>query len=334
MTLQEAGEFGLIRRIKNKLAASDAVPLGIGDDAAAVPSSSLSYTLLTTDTLVEHIHFDCRLSRFSQLGYKALAVNLSDIAAMGGKPSYFLVSLGLRNNLRLADLDQLYRGLAKASEEAKVLMVGGNTSQSKKQIFIGITLIGEIAKTELVSRAKAKVGDALYVTGTLGDAAAGLSVLKENADHRKYAKLIRRYQSPQARVQEGRALGKEKIPSAMIDISDGLTADLNHILEASHVGAELFLERIPISPSLRRYARAKKSDPLNPALYGGEDYELLFCLPQKKISKFEKLCQRGVIQATHIGCIIDKGQGLVLREKEGGLRKLKPGGYDHFKKVK
>jgi len=331
MTLREAGEFGLIRRIQNQYASPTAVPLGIGDDAAAIASSSLNYTLLTTDTLVEHTHFECAFSDYLQLGYKALAVNLSDIAAMGGKPKYFLVSLGLRDSFRTHDIDRLYRGIAKASREAEAIMVGGNTTRSHKQAFIGITLIGEISKKEMVTRGGAKEGDALYVTGSLGDAAAGLSLLKKGLHKRKHAKMIARYQCPQARVLEGRLLGKEKIPSAMIDISDGLGADLNHILERSQVGAELLLDRIPISPALRGYAKECGIDPFAYALSGGEDYELLFSVPQKRIPKLEQLQRSGGIQVTRIGSIIEKRHGLRLRKGDGSLQRIKPGGYDHFK---
>ncbi|MFQ5597861.1 MAG: thiamine-phosphate kinase [Nitrospiria bacterium] len=330
MNLQQAGEFNFIKRVQKRFPPTKGIPLGMGDDAAAVSSPAGKLTLLTTDTLVEHVHFERSFSSFAHIGYKALAVNLSDIAAMGGTPRYFLVSLGVSGQTEMSDMDQLYRGIAKGAKEAGVDLVGGNTALSENHFFLTITLVGEVSKNEVLCRSGANEGDALFVTGVLGDAAAGLSLL-ENKQPGADSKLTGRYRRPRARVSEGRLLAKARIPSAMIDISDGLTADLAHLTKQSNVGAEIGVAAIPISRSLRRYSLQTGCDPLKFALYGGEDYELLFSVPPHKISKLKKYVQNGLIQAVQIGTIVSHKKGLVLRQAGGGAQKIKPSGYDHFR---
>lgn len=334
MNLQQIGEFGFIDRIQKRFSTPDTVPLGIGDDVAAVLPSPRKLTLLTTDTLQEAVHFDRSLSSFFQVGYKSVSVNISDIAAMGGEARYFLISLGLTDRMELADLDKLYRGIAKASREAGIFLVGGNTCRSEKHFFISITLLGEIAKKEMILRSGAKVGDALYVTGTLGDASAGLALLKKKENRRTFSRLIGRYQSPQARFCEGRFLAKKGIPSAMIDISDGLTADLVRLMRQSRVGAELRLDHIPLSKSLVRYTSQCGRDPLQFALNGGEDYELLFSVPEKKVRRLEGCVKNGLIQAVRIGTIVPIKTGLVIKNSDESRTKIEPKGYDHFKRRK
>lgn len=328
MDLQEIGEFGFIRRIKKKFPPSPGVPVGIGDDAAALLPSGHKYTLLTTDSLLENVHFDFSFSSFYQIGYKAVSVNISDIAAMGGTPRYFLISLGLNQGVNVGDLDHLYRVIQKGAKDSEIELIGGNTTLSKAPCFISLTMVGEVARKEVVKRSGAKVGDALYVTGTLGGASAGLDNLKKGNAPKLFPQLVRQYQMPQGRWREGRHLAKQAIPSAMIDLSDGLAADLNHLVEESGVGAELDLKAIPTTPSLRRYAVQSGRSALDYALHGGEDYELLFSVPPGKIGKLEGLLQRRLIRATRIGSITE--QGLSIRS-EGKLRPLEPRGFDHFR---
>ncbi len=331
MGLQGIGEFGFIEQIQKRFShPNDLVLLGIGDDAAAFIPTPQTFSLLTTDTLVEETHFRRAYSSFEQIGYKAVAVNLSDIASMGGVPRFFLTSLGLTDDIEATDLNKLYRGIAKGSKEAKIELIGGNTVRSEGFFFITITLMGEVSREEMIRRSGAKPGDLLYVTGTLGDADAGLNLLKSGGEGKNYTKLINRHHLPKARFREGRTLGKEGIPSAMIDLSDGLVGDLKHLMTQSRVGAELMLKQIPISPSLRRYTTQKNTDPVKHALFGGEDYELLFSVPPERLEKLEALKERRLIQATRIGTILAKREGLVLREKNGSIRKLDHKGYQHF----
>ncbi|MFQ5780280.1 MAG: thiamine-phosphate kinase [Nitrospiria bacterium] len=329
MDLQQIGEFGLIRRIKKKLPPLSSVPVGIGDDAAAILPSPQRYLLLTTDSLVEKVHFDLSLSSFVQIGYKAIAVNISDVAAMGGIPRYFLISLGLNNRIKVSDLDQLYRGLERGGREAALELIGGNTTLSKGPFFISLTMLGEVPKKEMIRRAGAKPGDALYVTGSLGNAAAGLELLKKGVHPKSFPQLVRHYQTPPVRWREGRLLARDGIPSAMIDLSDGLASDLNHMVEEGRGGAELDLDAIPISPSLRRYALQVGKNAVGYALNGGEDYELLFSVPEKKVKKLERLLKKGLIRASRIG-IITRKRGLAARGN-GKREKIKPNGYDHLK---
>ncbi len=331
MNLKEIGEFGFIEQIQKQFKSSHAkIPLGIGDDAAALLPSPQTYSLLTTDTLIEGTHFNRAYSSFEQVGLKAVASNVSDIAAMGGCPRAILVSLGVPGQMVLDDLNNLYRGIAKGCKKTRIDLIGGNTTRTNGPFFISITLFGEVPKKEMLTRAGAQVGDKLYVTGTLGDAAAGLEGLNNEVDRRSFARLVRRHQIPEARCDAGRLLGQSKIPSAMIDLSDGLTADLNHVLKQSHVGAALILEQIPLSPALKRYAKQVQKEALDFALYGGEDYELLFTVPQKKEKKLIELLAKNLIQATCIGQILPEKEGLVLKNLDGVVRKIVPKGYDHF----
>lgn len=332
MNLRQIGEFGLIRRIQKQFHPPlFSVPLGIGDDAAAILPTPGKYLLLTTDSLLEQVHFDLSFTDFSELGRKALAVNLSDIAAMGGRPRFFLVSLGVSDRQTVQEIDRLYRGMRKASREAGTELIGGNTTYTRGPLFISITLLGEVSKKEMTTRAGAKRGDHLYVTGTLGDAAAGLALLKKGGETGRFAGLVRRYHLPEARWREGALLAENAIPSAMIDLSDGLSSDLRHLSEQSRVGAELDLGSIPISPPLKRYARRTGADPLEYALNGGEDYELLFAVPDKKVKRLEALIGRGAIAARRIGKIVEAAKGLTARGLDGRLRPIEPKGYDHFR---
>lgn len=327
MTLRQIDEFGFIRKIEKQFF-SLCVPLGIGDDAAAVIPSPRQYTLVTTDTLMEQVHFDLALSNYFQIGYKAVSVNVSDIAAMGGIPRFFLVSLAVTKRETAETLNRLYRGIQKGSKEMGLSLIGGNTVCSKRDFSISLTVLGEIPKKEMVTRGGAKADDLLYLTGTLGDAAAGLKLLKQGS--KQYPQLVNRYQSPRARWQEGRLLARHAIASAMIDISDGLSSDLNRMVEASKVGAELELNQLPVSASLRRYMGREGKDPMPYVLHGGEDYELLFSVPPKKVGLLEALMAEKRVTARRIGRIVT-GKKVMARDLSGKRYELLPSGYDHFK---
>lgn len=325
------GEFEFIEQIQKAfLKPNDSIPLGIGDDAAAIIPTAQKYSLLTTDTLIEGIHFDRRTSSFEQVGIKSIMVNVSDIAAMGGLPLFFMVSLGIPSQVTLKNLKQLYRGISKGAKTCGINLIGGNTTRTQGSFFIAISLVGEVSKKQMVKRSGAQLGDALYVTGTLGDAAAGLDCLKNKLNLKSYAKMVKRHQNPLARWKEGETLSKARIPSAMIDLSDGLTADLYHIMKKSKVGAELIAAEIPISLTLKRYVKLRKVEAIEFALYGGEDYELLFSVPQEKEKKLKGLIKDGLVQASRIGAIIPKRKGLILKSADGIARKIVPRGYDHF----
>ena len=332
MDLRQLGEFGLIDRIQKRFPPpASTVPLGIGDDAAAILPSAKQYLLLTTDSLVEGVHFDPAFSTFQEVGYKSVMVNVSDIAAMGGTPRYLLISLGLTDRQTVEEIDALYKGIEKASREAGLDLLGGNVAFSTGPFFISPTVAGEVPKKEMVTRAGAQAGDSLYVTGTLGDAAAGLVLLKKGIETRRFSRLVRRYRAPQARWREGRLLAKARIPSAMIDLSDGLSSDLGHLMKQSGLGAEIEADRLPLSSPLRTAALQTGTDPIEYALNGGEDYELLFAVPERNIKKLEKRIQDGLIAARRIGRMMPRRTGLRLIDSNGRSRPIAAGGWDHLR---
>ena len=270
-----SSEFELIARLSAGIHLSRRTLLGIGDDCAII-SRPQGQLLFTIDSLVEKVHFDLRWGTPQALGARALAVNLSDIAAMGGRPTACVVNLGVRENIAARTLERIYSGLRDAAREASTDIVGGNITRAR-ELSITVALIGE-AGSGVMRRDAARVGDEIFVTGTVGDAALGWRILagklkaKKNRAATKY--LRERFLSPHARLHAGQRLATLRPTPAAIDVSDGLMQDLGHILERSRVGAEIDAARIPISPAYR----ALMGGDLVHALTGGEDYELIFCV--------------------------------------------------------
>jgi thiamine-monophosphate kinase len=337
MRISELGEFGLIRNIQSlSLRKSSSALIGIGDDAAALKVSSSKILLVTTDMLLEEIHFDFSFTDFHSLGWKSAAVNLSDIAAMGGVPRYCLTSIGIPDYISVEQIKDFYRGFHSLMSTHKTVLVGGDTCHSRSEMVISVTVLGEVNKKNLLSRAGAKPGDRVFVTGTLGDSAAGLEILKKRAKARggmakgaEARTLIARHLRPVPRTAEGRAIAHSGCASAMIDISDGLSSDISHICEQSGVGAEIRSDRIPISPSLMKLSGALTMPVLFYALSGGEDYELLLTVPPGKIKRLQSLN----VPVTEIGTI-KRGKAVLLVDGSNKKRRLQPGGYDHFRRTK
>lgn len=328
--LREIGEFGLIANIRNRMGTSHPeVIRSIGDDVAVIDLGKKAL-LLTTDILIEDIHFERSWADPYRLGKKSLAVNLSDIAAMGGIPKYFLISLGLPKTLPLPFIFQLYRGLKEMARQFQVDLIGGDTSLAQK-IVINICLIGEGKKENLLFRNGATVGDDLYVSGTLGDAALGLKFLQDKRPFKKPKGVIERHLTPIPRVELGQALGRMKIASAMIDVSDGLLSDTLHILEESEVGAEIWEDCLPLSRGYLRWINTYSKDPYQMALNGGEDYELLFTAPPKWKGKILSLSRSLNIPITRVGKILPLEKGLQLIRKGNKKVTLNRLGFDHFK---
>lgn len=315
MNIEEIGEFGLINRLAKSLPLDDArVVVGLGDDAAVIRTKGKDkFILFTMDTLIEGIHFTLDALTPYRIGWKALAVNLSDIAAMGGIPQYALVSLGLKSGTSTKLVAGLYRGIKALAGKYRVSIIGGDTVQSPRQLTITIALLGEVERKYLTLRSGAQAGDKILVSGDLGAATA----------HR----LQGRHLPPRPRVEEARAILKRVKPTSMIDLSDGLAGDLKHICEASRVGAEIRPEKIPISRRTRKIARDLGQDPLWLALEGGEDYELLFTLPAKGI---DRLISGIGFPVSLIGEITNKKGKISLAGKNGHARPLKTKGYEHF----
>jgi len=336
MKVSQIGEFGLITRlaaqsgtnIDTDSPASRQLVTGIGDDAA-VWRPAVPCQLVTVDSLVENVHFTRRTTTWEKLGEKALAVNLSDIAAMGGVPLYALISLGLPPDTRVENVTRLYAGMNSIARKYGVRLVGGDTVSSPA-LFISVTVLGSAVNKEgnVLSRAAAKPGDKVAVTGTLGDSAGGLKILLEKLSfpRRAAAKLKAAHLTPAPRVAEGQLLVKNGVKCGM-DISDGLAGDLAHICEMSGVGASINVDAVPLSPELRQ-CFADCALPL--ALNGGEDYELLFTAPPARIRAAQRALKCPV---TVVGEITAANPGKVrLFNRRGQRVEIEKSGWDHFQK--
>jgi thiamine-monophosphate kinase len=323
MKIGKVGEFGLIEKIRQAAPYGRGVRVGIGDDAAWLDSRGTTL-LVTADLLIEKIHFDLRWTSFYALGYKTLAVNLSDIAAMGGTPAYLTLSLGVPRSFRSEDVEEFYRGVRALAARSGVSIVGGDTSRAER-FFISAALIGR-APHRPILRNGARCGDDLYVTGTLGDSALGLKLLKKRSRQSGAGYLIRRHNFPTARLAAGALLARSGLAKAMIDLSDGLLQDLGHICKESGVGAEICEEALPLSNAYRKFTAG---DPTI-ALGGGEDYELLFSARPRAREKVERLKARLGIRVTRIGRCVRAGDGIKVLDRRGRPRPLARRGYDHF----
>lgn len=320
-------EFQVIDRIQSLiLRPSSKVKVGMGDDAAVL--QSLSGKLVTSvDSLVEGVHFDLGYTAPFELGKKALAVNLSDLAAMGALPHYAHISLGLKQEVNDFFIEELYRGFQEVAKPYKVDIVGGNIVQSPLCNFIDIFVVGNTKKPFL--RTGAKPGDILCTTGPLGNSAAGLHLLKQYGRDviYDYKDLCVAHLSPQARIRESQTLQKLKAVTSMIDVSDGLAKEIHHLAKGSKVGFEVDETKIPISPQLvKACEKMINKAPLALALFGGEDYELLFTIKKSKWAAVRKL------PFYPIGVAMPKSYGVKLRKKTGLLEPLQPLGWNHFVK--
>ena len=322
MRLKELGERRVISRIRRAFGEPRKdILIGIGDDAALVKAPNS--LLLTTDILVEDEDFRRAVHPPRLLGRKALNVNLSDIAAMGGRPLHALVGMAAPGNLEESWLRQFMAGFRSAAREARVALVGGDLSKSEK-IMISVTVTGEARSP--VTRSGARAGDWIFVSGTLGDAAQGFRLLEEGGlqgEGRGARPLIRAFLDPVPRLALGTLLARGKLASAMIDISDGLSVDLAHICEESGVAAEVEASLVPISPALRRLSK----DPLDMALNGGEDFELLFTVRPNKLTTVRKLSSK--FKLTMIGRVTS-GKKIFLVGSDKKKAPLRLGGFDHF----
>lgn len=335
--IQQLGEFGLIDRISKPFGLINPSSLkGIGDDAAVIEAGT-GTVLLSTDMLVEGIHFDLAYSPVSHLGYKAVAVNVSDIAAMNGKAEQITVSIAISNRFSVEAIDALYSGIKAACENYKVDLVGGDTTSSVSGLIISVTVLGRAPKEKIVYRHGAKPTDIICVTGDLGAAYLGLQILERekqvfiaNPDMQpgldKYEYLVSRQLKPEARTEIIFDLEEAQVkPTAMIDVSDGLVSELFHISKNSAVGMRVFEDKIPIDQLTYETAVEFNMDPVTCALNGGEDYELLFTISQ---ADHEKIKNHPDIHM--IGYVHEKANENVLITKGGNVVPLRAQGWDHF----
>jgi thiamine-monophosphate kinase len=309
-----------------------AVAVGIGDDCAALAGAGEDFLLWTVDTLVEGVHFDPAYFSLPQLGRKALAVNLSDIAAMGGEPLYALLSLGWPRRRELAGALALGEGLAQAAQEYGVAVIGGDTVSSPGGVMVTLSLLGRVPREEMLTRQGARVGDGIYVTGPLGEAAGGLEILKRglSLDSELHRALSQAHFDSQPQLRAGRVLASQKLATALIDLSDGVATDLGHLCRAGRVGARVPAATAPISPRVQAAAASLGMDPLDLALKGGEDYQLLFTSPPAKApALFQAFAQAGLPPPLPLGEII-AGGGVWL-ETDAGKKDITGQGFDHFR---
>ena len=314
MNLAELGEFGFIDRIRRQVADGAGVVQGIGDDCAALQLPPGELLLTTSDLLIEGVHFRRDWTGMEDLGHKSVAVNLSDIAAMGGTPRYLYLALGVPGDLALTALEVLVAGFVAACADYGVTLVGGDTCRSPGPLFISVTAEGSVPGGELVRRSGARPGDAIYVTGTLGDSALALQALQrgETPD----AALLRRHHRPTARTTAGRAVAAAGLATAMIDVSDGLLADLGHLLDAGRVGAVLETAALPLSPAAGHRLVAAPAL-LELVLGGGEDYELLFTVAPGNEAQLVGLAAGWSVPVTRIGQVLPPNDGLQLSDPGG-----------------
>jgi thiamine-monophosphate kinase len=322
MKLRSLRERELVSSIRKEFSAKGReLVLGIGDDAAVVRGAK-GLCLLTTDLLIEDVHFITSLHPPHYLGRKSLNVNLSDIAAMGGKPKFALLGLALRKGLERAWVRSFFGGLKDAAGEAGIALIGGDISAAGR-IVVSVTIIGEAASP--VRRSGARPGDLIFVSGFLGDAAAGLRLLRRGyrlGKDRRADSLLRGFLDPVPRIALGRALSRLKAASSMIDTSDGLSVDLLHLCEESGAGAEINLGMLPLSPAIRAFEK----EPERLALHGGEDYQLLFTSSPGRLAA---ICGLQKKFSLHRIGRISRRKGIFTIDQKGRKRLLKAGGYEH-----
>jgi thiamine-monophosphate kinase len=331
-TLGELGELGLIERIRKKARVGQKdVVLGIGDDCAAfrVPPGKLC--LLTTDALVQGVHFDLSFLSYKDLGWRSLAVNLSDVAAMAGKAVGALVTLCLPQSMKVGEADELYAGMFELAKKFKVDLVGGDTVRSPV-LVLNLTVWGEVEPGKMATRSGAKPGDLLLVTGELGGAQAGLEVLSGAVQGiTEPEPILKRHRRPMPRLREAQALSRAGGVQAMIDISDGLASEGQHLAKESRVGIEIWEEKIPILPVTQRVARAKELPGTDLALFGGDDYELLFTAPERRAGTLQEALRKLGTRTTVIGRVARGRPGVVMVTKSGERKKITRAGFDHFR---
>jgi thiamine-monophosphate kinase len=341
-TVSEIGEHALIARITGRLAMPPWVLVGPGDDAAVIEPERGALDVLTTDALVDGVHFDRRFVPPDAIGHRALAVNLSDLAAMGAQPRAALLSLVLPGDLESLVVDGVLDGLLALASRHRVALVGGNVTRSPGPLMIDVTAIGSVRPRRVLTRAGARPGDEVYVTGAIGGAVVGLRLLQDRiADNVRAARTTgpctddcatgceARYLRPEPRVRVGLLLGRNRAASACIDLSDGLADGIRQIAAASGVGIAVDGEAIPLGDGVREYHRAQGQDPVCAALAGGDDYELLFTSRPTLRGRLRAVKREaGDLPITKIG-VVTKAQQLVLRTASGDIDL--PAGFEHFR---
>jgi thiamine-monophosphate kinase len=322
----DCGEHALIARIRQRLTTPQWVVVGPGDDAAAIEPVRGALEVLTTDAQVDGVHFDRRFVPPDAIGHRALAVNLSDLAAMGARPRAALLSMALPGSLGLDAFDGIVDGFLALAARHGVALIGGNITHTPGPLVLDVTAIGSVHPRKVLRREGARAGDEVYVTGTLGDAAAGLLQLQEDASTVEYAA---RYLRPDPRVRAGLLLGKNQAATSCMDLSDGLVDGVRQIAQASSVGMTLDASLIPMGQDAKSWLSRKGHNPLDVALRGGDDFELIFTARPRQAGRLRAVRrQLGDLPITRIG-VVTRAPRLLVKD-ERGERDL-PEGYEHFR---
>jgi thiamine-monophosphate kinase len=326
------GERELIAEIRARVPAPPAwLTLGIGDDAAVVEPPRGALEILTTDSLVESIHFDRRLSAPADIGWKALAVNLSDVAAMGGTPRLALLSLGLPDAIEAGEVHELIDGFLSLAADARVALAGGNITRSPGPLIVDVTVSGFARRRHVLTRSGGQPGDDLYVTGEVGSAAAGLAYWKDTKEAKELPGIdacVARHRRPEPRVRVGTLLGRNRAANACMDLSDGLADAVRQVAEASGTGALIDAAALPINAAARAWFARSGHDPVMAAIAGGDDYELLFSASRRARGRLATVMRqaRGV-PITRIGALTADPDLAVSRD---GREEPLPAGFVHF----
>jgi thiamine-monophosphate kinase len=334
LTVSELGERALLARIRARLPRPDnRVAIGIGDDAAVVITPRNARTVLTTDALVEGVHFERRFSSAADIGFKAMAVNLSDLAGMGAQPAWALLSLALPDGTLVEDVEALTDGLATAANAESVAVIGGNLTRSPGPMVVDVTAVGTVLPRRVLRRDSGRPGDELYVSHTIGRGAAGLEMLQvwatDPAAQDVGGACVAHYRRPEARVRLGRALAQARAARAAMDLSDGLADAVRQVAEASGCGAEIDAGLLPIDEDARRWWVSRGEDVVARALSGGDDFELLIAVPPSWRGRLRHARRRVAQPAlTRIGVLTrNRGEYAVVHE---GRREPLPGGFEHW----
>jgi thiamine-monophosphate kinase len=308
--------------------------VGIGDDAAVALPARGALEVLTTDALVEGVHFDLAFSSFSDVGFKALAVNASDIAAMGGTPRLALLSLMLPEHIASEDVDALLDGFAEMAAGAKVTLAGGNLTRSPGPLVVDVSVVGAVKPRKILTRSGGRPGDALYVTGSIGAAAAGLGWLRSHPrgapepDNAEMKECVARHRRPAPRLRIGAVAGRTKAASACMDLSDGLADAVRQIAEQSGTGAKVHADALPVHPGAASWFTGQGRDAIAAAISGGDDYELLLAMPPRFKGRLKNLVRQAQgVTITRIGELTASREIVVVR---GGRADPLPSGFVHF----
>lgn len=336
MTLfSDIGEFGFIDKIRNGCeVCPESIVKGIGDDAAVFRTDHGKVTLLTTDLLVERIHFIKEGMSGFELGYKSLAVNLSDIAAMGGTAEHAFVSIAVPENCKIEWIEQIYDGMKALGKKYAVNILGGDTTGSKKDLVINVAVVGSAQEKEILYRSGARPGDILCTTGYIGDSRAGLDLILKQAliDEPHMSVLKKAHVLPEPHLKEGRFLAETGKVHSAIDISDGLSSDLKHLTDESGVGAVIFSDKLPISKDLKFFCESCDIDPVQFALAGGEDYVLLCAVDRNACEKIARGFKEKFGKTLFRLGRVTETEKIERVGTDGSRYPMDPSGWDHFKK--